>query len=203
MKKRYILTIGCILAASGCKSAPRYPTDKEWGRTPIMKSDHRVIEVQGDFKNDISKFLIAAAKIQDGIKREEVKKIGFNPDLQSQPCETIDWLETSQIVLGNAVINVSSIERAIENRKQYTAIRCRAKDIKVRTDRALAYVNHKDSYGKGLDITLTIIFKDDKVAGVDLNKKPIKSHDRQSAFLKVLGEVIGTPKVDVKSPSIP
>lgn len=203
MKKRYILTIGCILAVSGCRSAPRYPTDKEWGRTPIMRSDHRTIEVQGDFKNDISKFLIAAAKIQDGMNKEEVRALGFNPELKGQPCETIDWLETSQIVLGNAVINVSSIERAIENRKQYTAIRCRAKDVKVRTDRALAYVNHKDSYGKGLDITLTVIFKESKVAGVDLNKKPIKSHDRQSAFLKVLGEVIGPPKIDVKNPSIP
>lgn len=203
MRKKLTLVVGAVLAISGCRSAPRYPTDKEWSKTPVLKYDQRTIEVQGDFKNDISKFLAAAAKIRDAMNREEVKNLGFNPDLSSQPCETIDWLETSQIVLGNAVINVSSIEKAIENRKNYTAIRCRARDIRVRTDRALAYVNHRDSYGKGLDITLTVIFKDNKVAGVDLNKKPIKSHERQSAFLKVLGEIIGTPKVDVKSPSVP
>ncbi len=203
MGKQSLLAFGFLIAASGCGTAPRYPTDKEWGRTPILKSDHRTIEVQGEFKNDISKFLVAAAKIKDDMNREEVKKLGFNPDLQSQPCETIDWLETSQMVLGNAVINVSSIEKAVENRKKYTAIRCRARDIKVRTDRALSYVNHKDSYGKGLDITLTIIFKEEKVTGVDLNKKPVKSHDRQSAFLKVFGEIIGQPKIGVKSHTIP
>lgn len=188
----------CLIHLSlyGCTtSRPKYPTDEQWNRTPIFKSDSKTLEVQGDFKNDVNKFLIAASKLKDNMTREDVRALGFDPELKNQPCDSIGWMETSQTITGNSVVNTRTIDEAVENRKQYSAVRCRARDIKIRTDRALTYLHHKDTYFKGVDLTLTIIFKKDSVIGVDLNKKPVKPHERQSAFFQILGEIIGTPQI--------
>jgi len=182
---------------SGCASIPRYPTNKEWARTPIFKSDVKTLNVQGDFKNKVSEFLLAAAKLKDGLMKEEIKELGFNPDLKNNPCEDIGWMEASELARGGTEINADSIETAMKNRKAYSAIRCLAKDVKIRTDRMFAYINHQDTFRKGTNLSLTIILKNNLVAGVDLNKKPIKSHERESAFMKILGNIINPPKIDV------
>ena len=122
---------------------------------------------------------------------------GFNPDLKDHPCDAIGWLETSQIILANSTVSNKSIDETVEYRKEYSAIRCRARDIKSRTDRSFTYINHKDTYHKGTDITLTIIFKKNKVVGVDLNKKLLKPHERQSPFSQIRGEVAETKKPDL------
>lgn len=199
---RLAFPISIIALFSGCAFAPRYPTDKEWERTPILKSDNKTLEVQGDFKNKVSEFLLAASKLNDGLTKDKIKELGFNPDLKNNPCEEIGWMEASELARGGTEIRAIDIDAAIKERKAYSAIRCKAKDIKFRTDRALAYINHKDTFGKGLDISLTIIFKNSTVAGVNLNKKPIKSHERESAFLKILGDIINPPKIDIDAQKI-
>ncbi|GEM_PF-4749062 len=201
--RKSLLFFASISLLTACASPPRYPTEKQWGRTPIFKRDQKIVEVQGNFGNDISQFLLAASKVTDGLTKNQVKELGFDPGLEKQPCESIGWLETSQMVLGSAQVKHASMEEAIRVRKPYSAIRCRAKDIKVRTDRTFTYVNHKDTYAKGRSISLTIIFKKDaesgldRVAGVDNNGKPIKNHERQSAFLQIMGEFIGVPRIDI------
>lgn len=199
MNKRFIsfAIIALFAALQGCSSVPRYPTDKQWGETPIFRTDSKTLDVQGNFNNNTEKFLIAAAKLKDGLTREEVANIGFNPELKDRPCDTIGWLETSQIILGNSTINNKNIDEAVERRKEYSAIKCQARDIKTRNDRSFTYLHHKDTYRKGTDLTLTIIFKENKVIGVDLNKKLLKSHERQSAFFQILGEVVGTAKYNL------
>jgi|SRR3989344_1959326 len=182
---------------SGCRSIPKYPSDKAWTHTPLFQSDHKTLEVQGDFKNQTDEFLLAASKLKNDMAREEVKALGFNPDLKTQPCDEIGWLEASQTAIGNTQIKENTIEAVVENRKQYSAIRCRARDIKTRADRTFTYINHRDIYGKGIDITLMILFRNNKVVGVDINKRSIKPHERQSALLQILGDIINPPKINV------
>ena len=194
-RKIIFFSVIILFTFSSCSSAPRYPTDKQWNRTPIFRTDSKTLEVQGDFNNETEKFLIAAARLEDGFTPEQVAKIGFNPELKDHPCDAIGWLETSQIILGNSMVTNKNIDEVVKNKKNYSAIRCRARDIRIRSDRAFTFIHHKDTYQRGTDLTLTIIFKKNKVIGIDLNKKPLKPHERQSAFFQILGEVISTPKI--------
>lgn len=188
--------------AGACKSIPRCPSDKAWERTPIIQTGQKTIEVQGEFKNSTVKFLEAAANLKDGLTKEEVMKLGFSPELKNQPsCDSVGWLETSGMILGNVQLKETDMESVVKNKKLYSAIRCRAKDVRTRTDRMFTYINNRDTCGRGIDITLTIIFKNqddrDIVVGVDLNKRPVKSLERHSAFFQLLGDIINPPKLNI------
>lgn len=209
MKSTLRLTgsMALILLLSACstisKSIPRCPTDKQWKRTPIIKKDQNSVDVQGEFSNDTNKFLKAAEKIKEKMNKTEVIALGFTPESKEQhSCDVIGWVDASQIILGNSLIAETSMEKAMENKKKYSAIRCRAKDIQSRADRQFAYFNNFDTCGKGVDITLTIFFKQsgkgtDEVVGIDMNKRPIKTQDRQSSFGRVLGDIINPPKLNI------
>ena len=208
-KIRLLSSMTLTLLFSACstasKSMPKCPTEKQWGRTPIMKNDQKSIDVQGEFSNDPKKFLTAAMQITEGMTKEKVMELGFTTESKDQhSCDVIGWIDSSQIILGNSMITETSIEKAMENKKKYSAIRCRAKDVRVRTDRQFAYINNLDVCGKGTDITLTIFFKktgneDDLVVGVDMNKRPVKTQDRQSSFLRILGDIINPPKLNIET----
>ncbi len=185
-----------IIFISGCGTTPHYPTDKQWARTPILKSDSKTLKVQGNFQSDLNRFLTATKALKENMTTEEVRNLGFDPDLKNDPCNAIGWLEASQLLLGNSVISSASIEETMQKRKKYTAIRCQATDAKTRGDRLFTYVNNKDTYSKIDDYVLVVIFSDNKVVAVDLSKRNEKSHDRQSSFLQVFGEFINTPKID-------
>lgn len=202
----FILSSAFISAcASTNKSMPKCPTEKQWGRTPIMKNDQKSVDVQGEFANDPKKFLDAALKITEGMSKEKIMELGFTTESKEQhSCDVIGWIDSSQIILGNSMITETSIDKAMENKKKYSAIRCRAKDVRVRTDRQFAYINNLDICGKGTDITLTIFFKksedgNDLVVGMDMNKRPVKTQDRQSSFLRILGDIINPPKLNIET----
>lgn len=200
--------LSALISACGSvnKSMPKCPTEKQWGRTPIMKNDNKSVDVQGEFSNNPAKFLEAAKKIEEAMTKTEVMALGFTTESKEQrPCDVIGWIDASQIILGNSMITEPSIEKAMENKKKYSAIRCRAKDVRVRTDRQFAYINNFDICGKGSDNTLTIFFKksdtdgEDRVVGVDMNKRPVKTQDRQSSFLRILGDIINPPKLNIET----
>lgn len=199
------MTLAILFSACGAinKSMPKCPTEKQWGRTPIMKNDQKSVDVQGEFSNNYMKFLESAKKIEEKMTKAEVMDLGFTTESKEQhSCDVIGWVDASQIILGNSLIAETSIEKAMENKKKYSAIRCRAKDVRVRTDRQFAYINNLDICGKGVDITLTVFFKQsekgiDEVVGVDMNKRPVKTQDRQSSFLRILGDIINPPKLNI------
>ena len=194
----------CAGIAAGCSSAPlRCPTDAQWGKRSVFKNDHKSIDIQGTFDNDPGKFLKAAAQLKDGLSKEETMRLGFTTDsATAHPCDDVGWIDASQLILGNSLITEPSIEQAMKSKQRYSAIRCHAKSLQIRTDRELSYINNFDTCGRGVDILLTIIFRKsdrgiDQVTGVDLNRTPIKSEDRQSSFLRVFGDMISPPKISL------
>lgn len=203
-----ILAAAALFSACGSvqKHSPKCPSDKQWERTPVMKKDVRSVDVQGEFSNNWKKFLEATGKISEGMTKAEVMNLGFTTESKEQhSCDVIGWIDASQLILGNSMVREVSMERSMENKKKYSAIRCRAKDVQVRTDRQFAYVNNLDTCGRGTDIVLTIFFKlsdkggEDLVVGVDMNKRPVKTQDRQSSLLRVFGDIINPPKVNIET----
>lgn len=199
----FAMTFSACSTAS--KSMPKCPTEKQWGRTPIMKNDHKSVDVQGEFSNDPKKFQEAFLRLEEGMTKEKVMSLGFTTESKEQhSCDVIGWIDSSQLILGNSMVKESSMESAMGNKKKYSAIRCRAKDVRVRTDRQFAYINNLDVCGKGTDVILTIFFKrsndgQDLVVGIDTNKRPVKTQDRQSSFLRILGDIINPPKLNIET----
>lgn len=193
------------VSKSNNKSIPKCPTEKQWGRTPIMKNDQKSVTVQGEFSNDPKKFQEAFLLLREGMTKEKVMTLGFTTESKEQhSCDVIGWIDASQLILGNSMTKENSMESAIKSKKKYSAIRCRAKDVRVRTDRQFAYINNLDVCGKGTDVILTIFFKksdngQDLVVGIDTNKRPIKTQDRQSSFLRILGDIINPPKLNIET----
>lgn len=203
-KLRLTGVAAAALILTSCNSLPRCPTDKQWEKTPFTKNDQKSVDVQGDFSNSPQKFLESASEIKDNMSKEEVMALGFTTDSKNQhSCDVIGWIDASQMILGNSMITETDIGTAMKNKEKYSAIRCRAKDIRVRTDRQFAYINNFDTCSAGIDITITIFFKKsggnnlEKVIGVDMNKRPVKSQDRQSSFLRILGNIINGPKINL------
>ncbi|MBU6141828.1 hypothetical protein KGO95_01750 [Patescibacteria group bacterium] len=192
------------IGASACASAPlRCPSADQWNKRSIWKNDQKSIDVQGAFHNDPKEFGEAALKLKDGMTKETVMGLGFTTETSvSHPCDAVGWIEASQLILGSSIIPESSIQTAMDSKRQYSAIRCHANWRQLRTDRELAYVNNFDTCSRGVDTQLTIIFRKndktgiDEVAGIDLNRTPIKTADRQSSFLRVFGNMISPPKLD-------
>lgn len=100
------------------------------------------------------------------------------------------------MILQGATLYLQSIEEVQKQKEQYSAIRCIAKDVKIRTDRfpILSYIHNKDTFRRGKTLELTLIFKKDILTAISLNKKSIRGHDRKSAFLLALTEIFETPK---------
>lgn len=81
-----VLTVFFVIAAAGCASAPRYPTEQEWQQNKLNKflyKDRKIFEIQGNF-DTIAQFLEAAAKLKEGYTRDQVRELGFDPELEKQ-----------------------------------------------------------------------------------------------------------------------
>lgn len=206
MKLKIILNIVLLLLIlliiiAGCAS--RFPTEKEWLKTPVIQKEKAEFILQGNFK-DINEFLKAANQLKEGMNLEEVKKLGFNTNGVEikNSCEKIGWLEASDIVLANThlMIDLENLESVIDGKKEYEGIKCKAVDKKIRIDRMFTYFNNSDSYQVGHDIRLVLIFKNKILIGININDQPIKEHNRESAFGKVIGDIFSPPEIKTNLP---
>ena len=195
MKK--IIAVFLFFLISGC--AAHFPKEKEWKQTPISQTDKIEFILQGDFKN-IDEFIQAADQLKEGMSLEEVKKLGFsaNGAKMKYNCSKLGWVEASEIVLQNThlMIDFESLEEIIQGKKQYEGIECQAVDIKSRQDRYLTYFNNLDTYTIGRRIKLVLIFKKGVLFGININNIPIKEYNRESAFLKVFGDIFSSPRIE-------
>ncbi len=186
----FLISIGC---------AARFPTEKEWSQMPYIQKDDKRFLLQGNFK-DINEFVQAAVKLEHGMSLEEVKELGFSTDdvEEKNACDKLGWIEASEFVLQNThlMIDFDSLEEIIEGKKQYSGVRCQAIDRKSRTDRWGAYINNADTYKVGREINMILIFKKGVLFGININNTPIKEHNRESAFLKVLGDIFSSPRIE-------
>lgn len=155
--------------------------------------------MQGDFKN-VDEFIEAAAKLKEGMSYEEVKNLGFSTNgfKAENRCDEIGWVEASEIVLQNThlMIDFATLEEIIQGKKEYSGVRCKCIDVKSRSDRLFAYFNNSDTYKIGHSIKLVLIFKNKILFGININNQPIKEHQRESAFGKVIGDIFSPPKIE-------
>jgi len=172
--------------AIGC--AAKYPTDKQWSKyPPIWQQDKDKYLLQGNFKN-IKAFLKIANKLKSGMDIDKVERLGFNTNISTGACDKIGWLESSNLVLQNINLTMLNIQDVVREKMQYEGIRCRAIDSKTRKDRI--YFNNQDTYKKGIEMMVVLIFKNKKLIGVSLNKNPIREHKREKAFGKVITDIL-------------
>ncbi len=177
-----------ILIFSGC--AARYPTEKEWGKTPIFQKDNIEFKMQGQFKS-VGDFVRAARELKDGMTIAEIKQLGFDTEGKNG-CEKIGWVDASNIVLANTQLNLrpnSNINDVLKEKSQYEGIGCEIVDAKTRTDRLLTYFNNSDTYKIGRKIKMVLIFKNRVLVGININDQPIREHERKRAFAKVFGDI--------------
>ena len=180
-----ILLISAVFF-TGC--AAKYPTAKEWNSyPPVWQQDKVEKSIQGNF-NDVKTFLLSAAKLKDGMTIDTVRRLGFNADLPQKSCEKVGWLEASNAILQNTNLAAASIHDAIREKRQYSGIRCKAVDTKSRKDRI--YFSNKDTFKNGVEINLTVVFKNDSLIAVNLNKNTIRESERQKAFGQILTDVM-------------
>jgi hypothetical protein len=201
MKKTKIKTLMILIFALfitfGCAS--RFPTKKEWSQTPVTQTEKKEFILQGDFKN-VDEFIEAAAKLKEGMSYEEVKNLGFSTNgfKAENRCDEIGWVEASEIVLQNThlMIDFATLEEIIQGKKEYSGVRCKCIDIKSRSDRLFSYFNNSDTYKIGHSIKLVLIFKNQILFGINVNNQPVKEHQRESAFGKVIGDIFSPPKIE-------
>jgi len=112
----FALAFVFFIALIGCSSAPRRPTEGKWGKPPFWQSDSTTFDLQGDFLT-IEAFLETAAKLRNRMTIGAVKKLGFDADSRNKPCERIDWLDASKMILAGARLDVSSADEALKEKK--------------------------------------------------------------------------------------
>ena len=149
--------------------------------------DYTLIKT-GLFNNNLQAMMAAYQKIvPDLTTREELKNLGFNLDAPN--VKRLDGPRAMKQLFGdnffqNAFVTKSKLEEFLIELNYYEMVIVPYQDITQISDRF--YISDKETYKKGDDLNIYIVFKDDKVVYRAKNYTEIKETRTSEAFLQGL-----------------